>query len=286
MAESKNFLGILTEYSKAKIALLPIPYESSVSYGSGTKNGPQAIINASQYLEWYDLEQKCEPAQAGIYTLPDIKPVKDPEKMMNIIKHKIIQLLKDKKFPVILGGEHTISIGSTFGALEIFPKLSILHFDAHSDCRSKFRGNPYSHACTLYKIREKNKKTVSVGIRSTSLEEIDYINKEQVPIYYAKDIIKKGFPIQDILKQLTDDVYLSFDIDALDPSIVEQTGTPEPGGLTWYPTLEFLKELFKQKNVVGLDMLELAPNPAHPNADFTTAKLIYKILGYKFPKGK
>jgi agmatinase len=277
------FSGTQTPYKQASAVIIPVPFEETVSYGGGTRNGPAAILTASHYLESYDLELGYEPSKKGIHTAPAISVKKDAQKMIDTVSSQVSLIIRDKKFPVVLGGEHTISIGSVYGALKEYPDLSVLHFDAHSDCRSSYHGQRYSHACALYHIRLRTKKTVSVGIRSIGSDEVDYLKKEKVHLHYAKDIVQNNaYPTSTILKALSKNVFISFDIDALDPSIVEQTGTPEPGGLPWYPTLALLKETFAKKNVIGMDIMELAPNPAHPNADFTTATLLYKMLGYKF----
>jgi agmatinase len=277
------FLGEQTAYPQARVVILPVPFERTVSYGGGTRNGPAAILKASHHLETYDLELGYEPCQAGIHTSAPLKIAKDSKELLEDISGNVARFVKDGKFPVILGGEHTISFGTVSGALRQYPDLSVLHFDAHSDCRSSYHGERYSHACALYNIRCLTKRTVSVGVRSVSAEELHYLHEEKVKIFYARDLAKnRKLPVRKILAGLSRDVFITFDIDALDPAIVEQTGTPEPGGLQWYPTLDLLQEVFRRRNVVGLDIVELAPNPAHPNADFTTAKLLYKMLGFKF----
>ncbi len=281
--KNNHFLGVQAPYTEARAVLIPVPYEETVSYGCGAKNGPAAILSASHYLESYDLELGYEPYTKGIHTAAPVTTKKNAENMITTVSEKVSKALRDGKFPVVLGGEHTVSIGSVHGAIQEHPDLSVLHFDAHTDCRSSYHGERYSHACALYHIRLRTKKTVSVGIRSCGKDEIPYLKKEKVAVHYARDIVQKGrYPIKEILKGLSKNVFISFDIDAFDPSIVEQTGTPEPGGLEWYPTLELLRETFEKKNVIGADIMELAPNPAHPNADFTTATLLYKMLGYKF----
>ena len=277
-----KFLGQTTAYDQAKVVVMPVPLELNVSYGKGTKKGPSAILKASDHLEDYDIELGAEPARAGINTLAFIRQTSPAEKMLTILEKAAGRPLRDRKFLITLGGEHTLSIATANAALAVYPDLSILHFDAHTDCRKEYAGDPFSHACALYRIRERNKNTYSVGIRSVGSEELAYLKEEAVRISYARDIIENGFPTKKILDGLTEHVYISFDVDAFDPAVLEETGTPEPGGLQWYPTLALLKQVFRAKNVVGADIVELAPDPDHPAADFTAAKLAYKMIGYKF----
>ena len=279
---NNHFLDQQASYDKAGVVILPVPFERTVSYGGGTKNGPAAILQASHFVETYDRESNSEPYTICIHTAGAVLPEKKPEKMIAVIEKKVAELINARKFPVILGGEHTLSIGTIYGALKKYPDLSVLHFDAHTDMRSKYQGDPYSHACVMYHVRLKTKNTVSVGIRSMGADEMPYINKQKPKIFYAEDIAKKGMPIKQIIKDLKKDVFISFDVDAFDPAFLEQTGTPEPGGLGWYQTLDLLREVFKTRNVIGCDVVELAPNSAHPNADFTIASLIYKMIGFKF----
>jgi agmatinase len=255
----------LPNFEEAKVAILPVSYEKTTSYKKGTKKAPEAILKASKELELYDEELEDEPYKVGITTLKEVKTLEELEK------------LETNKFLIAIGGEHTI----TLPLVKKFPeeKLSILHIDAHADLKDKFEGNPLSHACVMRRISEFNKNITQVGVRSLSKEEHSFIRTEKIKTFFMKDLVFNRNYIQDILKTLKDDVYISIDVDAFDPSIIPDVGTPEPGGLRWYQLLLLLKEVFKNKNVVGVDLVEFSPSK-ESNSDYLLAKLIYKIVGY------
>jgi agmatinase len=270
----------------AAVIILPIPYEFSTSYGKGTVDGPNAILQASPYLEFYDEELDFEPWQAGIYTADPLSVMEQkPERAMNTIKDTTLTLLDLNKFIVSLGGEHSISYGIYSAFHTKYDDLCILQLDAHSDLRDEYMGSKYNHACVMRRIWEMNNNIIQVGIRAQCIEERQFILQHQIKTYYASNLHESGFT-QEIINQLTNNIYLTIDVDFFDPSILPSTGTPEPGGFQWYETIEFIKKIFSQKNVVGVDIVELSPqkNLIHP--DFTIAKLVYKLIALKVLKGE
>jgi agmatinase len=280
----KDFMGEPCDYQNSKISVLPVPFERSTSYLQGTAAGPQAIIEASCNVELYDIELNAEPYRQGIHTLPPLsfaehEPIHES---MNRIEAAVTSIVDDGKWPVILGGEHTISYPIFLAIQKRFPDLSVLHLDAHTDLRDQYLEDPFSHACVLRRIREHCKNIVSIGIRSVSQEEANYIKTERPHIHYAHEIHETGIPVQKIMEALTNDVFITFDLDAIDPSELPSVGTPEPGGLHWYQVVELFKKIFSQKNVVGADIVELMPDKVNIHSDFWAAKMIYKMIGLKF----
>ena len=280
-----NFLGLEEEqcrpYKESKAVILPIPYEGTVSYGTGTSKGPSAILDASKQVELYDEELGKEPYNEGIWTEDELKPAKDPAKMVEQVYNAAKRHVSAGKFLVSLGGEHSIPTGIVKAYKEKYPKLSVLQFDAHGDLREEYSGTKFSHAAVMSRIREMC-PAVQVGIRAFSKEEAEKIRKNKYPVFLAKDIYNDEKWFDSAIKGLSNDVYITFDIDAFDPSIMPATGTPEPGGLQWYPVLKFLRKVFKEKNVVGFDLVELAPIEGRHDCDFLAARLVHKIIGYKF----
>ena len=282
--KSKYFMGEYCNYAQARVAVLPVPFERSTSYLQGTATAPEAIIEASYNVELYDIELDKEPYLAGIHTLPPLNfPGNEPiNKSLNKIERAVAQILKDDKFPVILGGEHTISNPIFLAFQRRYANLSVLHLDAHTDLRDQYLDDPYSHACVMRRIRERTKNIVSVGIRSVSQEEANYIKQENPIIYYDHKIKQSGLPIEKILSGLTEDVFITFDLDAINPAELPSVGTPEPGGLSWYQVTELFESVFSEKNVVGFDVVELKPDAVNAHSDFWAAKMIYKMIGLKF----
>lgn len=286
----KNFLAIEKEYSTYKtseIVILSAPFEKTVSYGKGTKNGPKEILEASHYVEFYDEELDRELCfEKGICTLEPLALAKlSPKAALNKIYKETARLLKDDKFVVILGGEHSISSAPIKAYDEKFENLSILHFDAHSDLRESYEGSPYSHASVMARVAEFNTNLVQVGIRAQCIEESRFIKEHKINTFYARDIRRGAFSKgwqKEVLGKLTKNVYISFDIDCFDPSIVSATGTPEPGGMFWDETMDLLRLVGANKNVVGADIVELAPEKSKPESNYIAAKLVYKILNYAF----
>jgi len=273
--EFYNFGGLEEQdYEKAKVVVFPVPYEATTSYISGTKWGPKAMIEASRHLELFDIELKRDVSRIGIFTLPELSCSKNsPREAVKEIKKVVTQLLKDKKFVLMLGGEHGITPGSVAAFKEKYRDLSVLQIDAHSDLRNEYEGTNFSHACAMRRVRDLGVAVTAVGIRSQEESEADYIRKEK--IFYAPKI-----PVQKIISTLSKNVYLTFDIDGLDPSIMPSTGTPEPGGLGFYEVLNLIKQVAKARRIVGADLVELSPLPGMVAPDFLAAKLAYKIIGY------
>lgn len=277
-----NFLGLpeeFTEYEKAQAVIVPVPFDLTTSWMPGTRKGPRAIIEASGYVELYDIETRSEVYRKGIFTDEDVE-AKSIRKLNKRVYERVVDHLLANKFVVTIGGEHSVSYGAAKAHIEQFDKLSILHLDAHTDRRDEFEDNPFSHACTLRRISELNSDIISVGIRSLDVSELQYLDKKKV--FYAEEIVHSMEWIKDAVKLLQPNVYLTFDLDVFDPAIMPSTGTPEPGGLDWYPVLALLKEVMRARNLVGCDVVELSPNEANKAPDFLAAKLIYKMLSYKF----
>ena len=288
-----NFLGIekkYSDYTTSRVVILPAPYEQTVSYGGGTRFGPKAILDASHYVEFYDEELKREfYKEHGIATLPPLnfKGKKDT-KALDLIERTVSNLLEYEKFVVTLGGEHTLSAAPIKAHLERFPDLSVLHIDAHSDLRAEYKGNKYSHASVMARVCEflDPTKLVQVGIRAQCIEEAQFIIEKKINTFYAQDIRdgKYGPPPvgwQDtVVAQLTDTVYISFDVDGFDPSVMPATGTPEPNGLYWHETMTLLRKVGERRKIVGFDVVEFAPIKRLHHAEETAAKLVYKILNY------
>ena len=276
-ANTTQFLAIdprLLDYKKASFAVVPVPYEATTSYGKGAKNGPAAILKASHQLEHFDEEAEQEPGNdSWVYTFP---PVALPK-----LDAQIASLLKDKKIPVILGGEHSITPLAVKAFAKQHKDLSVLHFDAHADLRDSYRGRKDSHACAMRRVLEIC-PAVQVGIRSLSKEEWEFAKASgQIDkIHWAQKIEL----VEKIENQLSKDVYISIDVDVFDPSVMPATGTPEPGGMFWYEVLDILSRVCRDKNIVGFDVVELAPRKGEIFSDFTVAKLIFKIMGYIWGK--
>jgi agmatinase len=287
-----NFLAIEDEYSsydKSKIVILPVPYEATTSYGKGTSKGPDAILNASHFVEFFDEEMKRELCfEKGICSLLPLDVKNKKGKLaLDYINKNVNKLIKDKKFVVTLGGEHTISTAPIKAHFDNFKDLSILHFDAHSDLRDEYENTKYSHACFASRVAEFTTDITQVGIRAQCIEEYRFIKEKGIRTFYAYEIhngkYRKNWDDK-VINTLKKNVYVTFDIDYFDPSIMPSTGTPEPDGFLWSETMRLLKKLGKRKNVVGFDVVELAPVKSFPYPDFLTAKLVYKMLNYFIKK--
>ena len=286
LTNKQGFLGIDNKFNfKEKAIVIPFGLEKTVSYGGGTKNGPKEIIKASHQVELYDEELKCEPfKKIGIKTLKPFKINKKINKAINQIAEINQKILDNKLFPITLGGEHSITPGCIKPFVKKYKKLTLLHFDAHADLRESYAGEKFSHASAIKRcIDHKNVSVVSFGIRNISAEEIPILkkNKKRINIYWAKD--KKRWDLNKFKKQIKNkDVYITFDVDGLDSSIMPATGTPEPGGIFWDEALEIIKIACKNSRIVGADVNELAPIKGFNSYNFLVAKLVYKILSYKF----
>jgi agmatinase len=269
-------------YAGSKIAVLPIPYEATTSFGKGTANGPREIIQASRYIELYDEETKGDVSERGIFTLPDVGTVvSSTADMVEEIYQAAKSVLEDEKFLVSLGGEHTITPPLVKAHLEKHPDLCVLQIDAHADLRESYEGSEYSHACAMRRVLELA-RAVQVGIRSISAEEVEALPSLLTRLIYAHEIQSNPNWKNEVMEALTGPVYITVDLDGLDPSIMPAVGTPEPGGLDWYHVCGLLKEVAAQHRVVGFDVNELAPIPGLAAPNFLAAKLVYKMLSYVF----
>ncbi|MBZ0158084.1 MAG: agmatinase [Alphaproteobacteria bacterium] len=294
-APIEGFFRLDKEWSRldtARVAILPLPYEHTTSYGKGAALAPAAIRDASSYLELYDEELDTEifMLSNGIATLPPLcfdASCRDAA-AVEAIREQVSRLIDQDKFVICIGGEHTISIGSALAYTHACPNLSILQLDAHSDLRSVYEGNPYSHACVMARIYEFNRNIVQVGIRSQGAEEAEFIKKNRIATFYAHDIRqgRYGSDMESwqhaVIETLQENVYVTFDCDFLDPALMPALGTPEPGGFGWDETISFLRTLAARRTIVGFDVNEFAPVPPFIHPQFTIAKLIYKLIGYIF----
>ena len=286
LSNKKGFLGIDNKFSfKEKVVVIPFGLEKTVSYGGGTKNGPKEIIKASHQVELYDEELNCEPyKKIGIKTLKPFKIDKDIKKALKKMSQINENILKKEIFPLTLGGEHSITPGCIAPFAKKYKNLCLLHFDAHADLRDSYDGKKYSHASAIRRCLEhKNISLISFGVRNISKSEIPYLrkNSNRINIFWAKDKKKWNLNFfKKLIKNKT--VYLTFDVDGLDSSIMPATGTPEPGGLLWDETLKIIKIAMKNSKVVGADINELAPIKGLNSYNFLVAKLAYKIISYKF----
>lgn len=278
----KTFAGIDNEYAQkdsAAVYLQSIPYDGTSTWGKGADKGFDAFMDAAENMELYDIETNSEVYKEGIYVLEQSPSFDSPEAMFRYTYENTKRLLNDGKFLTFFGGEHSISIGLIKAHYEHFDELSILQIDAHADLRPNYEGTDYNHACAVYDA-SKNANLVQVGIRSMDISEKEHMNYDKV--FFAEEINNGGIWQDQALDQLTDNVYITFDLDAFDPSILPGTGTPEPGGLDWYMVVNFLARVFEERNVVGFDIVELAPIIGHKASEFLAAKLYYKMLSYKF----
>lgn len=280
-----NFAGLpnkYTEYDKARAVILPIPYDNTSTWMKGADKGPQAILEASVHLEYYDIETKSEPYRQGICTLAPMDCPPQPEDMVAAVHKKALQLFQDNKLVVGLGGEHSVSIGLIRAAREKYRDLSVLQFDAHSDLRDAYEGSNCNHACVMARVREIC-PFVQIGIRSMDISELERIDRDR--LVTARDIHYHGInAAADALDLLSDNVYITIDVDALDPAFMPSTGTPEPGGLDWYMLIDLITRAAREKNIVGFDVVELLPNKHNRAPDFLAAKLVYRTLSVIFNK--
>ncbi|HHT9117638.1 MAG TPA: agmatinase [Candidatus Hypogeohydataceae bacterium YC38] len=282
-----NF-GALPEESssleKSRVVILPVPYDSTSSYKAGARDGPRAIINASRNMELFDEELLEDISLVGIHTLPELMPdCHGPERTIQKVYQATREMLEQGKILVTLGGEHSISLGSIRAYKERYPGLSVLQIDAHLDLRGSYAGTPYNHACVMRRVSELCPLT-QVGIRSFSEEEYDFVKEKGLEPFYQSLINNWGDWPEEVIERLSREVYVTIDLDGLDPSIMPSVGTPEPGGLGWHETLRLLKRVAEKRKVVGFDVMELCPDPTNVAPDFLAARLIYKLIGYSFRK--
>lgn len=292
LSPDQNFLGItdqdLYAYKKSKVVIQSAPYEHTSSYLAGSEKGPGAILSASQYVEYYDEELETETyLKTGIATLPPIAfDGKVDENAVNLIEKETTKLLDDNKFVVSLGAEHTVTYGFVKAFAKKYTDLTVLQIDAHSDLRYSYHDNIYSHASVMHRIHDMGLTICQAGIRAQCIEEAQLIKKsENIHTFYAHQIRTNPLWIQEIIANMSNNVYITIDADGFDPSIMPAVGTAEPNGLFWNETLDLFRAVFKQRNVVGFDVVECAPIEGSILSEYTLAKLVYKLIGYKFFEG-
>ncbi len=270
-----------TDRSTAKVAILPVPYDGTSTWVKGADKGPKALLDASANMEVYDIETGTEVYRIGIYTDKPVTESKSPEKMVDAVYTRTAELLDEGKFVVTIGGEHSVSIGAIQAHAARVKGMSVIQIDAHADLRDSYEGSRNNHACVMARAKDVC-PIVQVGIRS--MDGGEKANMDPNRVFWAHQIVDQTDWMDRAIDLLTDNVYLTIDLDGFDPSILPSTGTPEPGGLQWYPTLTFLRKLIERKNLVGFDIVELCPNTSDKASDFLAAKLLYKLLTYKFLK--
>jgi len=276
-----NFGGneVVHNYAESAVIILPVPYDETSTWMRGADKGPDAILKASVNLEFYDIETSSEAHLKGIHTVEPVLEKSTPAKLVNAVYERSAALLADKKFPVTIGGNHTVPIGSFRAFSEHYTDLTILQLDAHADLRQEYEGSEFNHACAMARARE-FAPIVQVGIRSMSESELPYADRERMffahELYYDKGLYGKA------IEKLSSNVYITIDLDVFDPSVMPSTGTPEPGGPDYFELMHFLREVIKSRNVVGFDVVELCPSDTNKSPDFIAAKIIYQLLSYKF----
>lgn len=276
-----NFGGdeVVYGYQESEIIILPVPYDETSTWIRGADKGPGAILEASVNLEFYDVETGTEVHLKGIHTVDPVHEQETPEKLVDAVYERILSLLEDGKFPVTIGGNHTVPIGAIKAFAGSYNDLTILQLDAHSDLRQEYEGSRYNHACAMARARE-YAPVVQVGIRSMSKEELPFVDAERIfyahQLYYDKSLYRKA------IEKLSGNVYITIDMDVFDPSVIPSTGTPEPGGPDYYEIMHFLREVIRERNVVGFDIVELCPSDTDRSPDFIAAKIIYQLLSYRF----
>lgn len=268
----------LGRLDNARYVLLPVPYDGTSTFVKGADKGPQAILDASDSLELYDVQYGIEACNAGIYTDHADYDFSTPDNMVQSVYQRVKHFLELQKFPVLLGGEHSVSVGAIQAMSECYEDLTVLQIDAHADLRDEYHDSIYNHACVMRRAQD-HARVVQVGIRNVCTEEMHNLVPENV--FYAHEIYNHDKWMEEAVNRLTRNVYVTFDLDGLDPSILPATGTPLPGGLQWYPTLQFLDKVFRQRHVVGFDVVELCPQSDSKVSDVLAATLVYKMINMK-----
>ena len=269
------------DHATARIAVLPVPYDGTATWHRGAARGAEAIIEASHHMELFDEALRVTPAALGIATEPPVDVTGGPKDVLNRVRVQVGDILARGAFPVVLGGEHSVTVGAVRACARESTGLSVLVLDAHADLRDEYEWEPLSHACTVARIRETVSSTVQVGVRSMSSTEAERIRDDKIQVVMAPEARGRR-DWDDVLMHLKANVYVSIDVDVFDPSIVPHTGTPEPGGLDWYDVVSLLEAVFKSRNIVGCDVVELAPVDGGHASDFTCARLAYRMMGLRF----
>jgi agmatinase len=278
-----NFLGLdgrAADYDAAQFAVLPIPYDATTSYGVGSRNGPRAILTASQQVELYDSDLRRDVSGAGVATLDPLEPdARGPEAMHEAVFAAARRVVRDGKFMLGLGGEHSVTSGLVRAVHGKHRNLSVLQIDAHADLRDTYQGSPYSHACVMRRVHDLNVPAVGVGIRNISKPEARFVREHAKPIFTARTCRDSDGWITDVLAHLTDNVYITIDIDGFDPAFAPGTGTPEPGGLDWYQVVDLLDAVAAERRIVAADVVEVRPIPPSNVTEFLAARLAYRLIG-------
>jgi agmatinase len=284
-----NFLGLdarLSDYARARFAVLPIPYEATTTFGPGTRDGPRAILTASQQVELYDEALGRDSSRAGVATLPPLEPAaRGSEVMQQTVYTAARKVVRDRKFLISLGGEHSISAGLVRAVRTRHKDLSVLQIDAHADLRDSYQGTPYSHACVMRRIHDLGVPAVGVGIRNYSAAEARFIRDTDKPIFSARTCRESPGWIDQVASLLTPHVYVTIDIDGFDPAYAPGTGTPEPGGLDWYQVSALLTKVAHRCQVVAADVVEVRPLSPNNVTEFLAAKLVYRLIGLVYRSG-
>ncbi len=284
MMDASHFGAFPAEFSNArdsKIVLLPVPYDGTSTWIKGADRGPQAIIEASANLEFYDIETDSEVYRHGIFTDAPVEVNASPDAMAAAVEQRVRGHLADEKFTVVLGGEHSVSIGAVAAHAAQFPDLTVLQLDAHSDLRDEYEGSRFNHACVMARIKERC-PIVQVGIRSMDISEKPSLDPDRV--FFAQDLHGRTDWVDRVLAVLGEQVYVTIDLDVFDPSIMPSTGTPEPGGMLWYDALALLRAVCRRRTLVGFDVVELCPVENNWAPNFLAAKLVYQLLSYRFQR--
>jgi len=286
MTGKKNFADVpkrFEEYAPAGIVVLPVPYDETSTWMKGADRGPDAIIDASYNMYLYDIDTDSEVYTRGIHTDDPVSEKSSPEAMVDAVRARVARHLAAGKFVVTLGGEHSVTVGAVRAHAERHPGMSVLQLDAHADLQEEFHGSRYNHACVMARVRE-SCPVVQAGIRSLDGAELKAADPER--LFLAEDIRDSREWIDRAVSLLTDEVYVTIDLDAFDIAVMPATGTPEPGGLGWYEVIDLLKKVSKEKKIVGFDVVELCPNPYARQCDYLAAKLVYRLLSYIFMNGR
>jgi len=284
ISHATPFLAPPAAYSdpaSSAVAVLPVPYEGGISWGRGASLAPQAVLEASAELETYDETLRFETCRMGIATVSLQGDLSNPEAMISSVRRTTRDILMKGIFPVLLGGDHSVSIGFFQALYDAYPSLSVIQIDAHADLRESYQGDPLSHACVMARMREHTSSTLQIGIRSLCVEEAERIQQDGLSVCTMEDYRAGTFDLRSAVRHLPDPVYLTVDVDALDWSVVRSTGTPEPGGFLWYEALDVVRSVFRERNVIAFDVVELSQDPPDRNGAFAVAKLLYKMLGLK-----
>ena len=273
-------------YETSQFAVIPVPYDSTTSFRSGSRYGPAAIIDASRHLEDFDVELETDPSEGGIYTFAEVSPdLSGPKRVVRQLRSFVSKVIADEKIPVVLGGEHTVTLGAVGACKGRFDDLTVLYLDAHADLRDSFMGTRWGHASVAMRISEIC-PLVEVGVRSISAEEHEFAKSGGIPVFYWPWHGDTEEFIAEVCGRLSSNVYVSIDLDVMDPSIMSAVGTPEPGGMTWWDVTSLLRQVAVSSNVVGFDIVELSPEEGPVACSSTAARLAYKMMGYIVSGGK